>query len=102
MPQPRQQCFHSIMYLPAGSTSPRHKVALSVDVSSQDDATSGSNLSPLSQQPVPLAGSARQLSKLKRFLMTLQQFALDISPEIGERVRTLVLALIVSTQSDLI
>lgn len=89
-----------MLYLPAGSTSPRHKVALSVDVSSQDDATSGSNLSPQAPQPVALAGSARQLSKLKRFLTTLQQFASDISPEIGERVCTLVLALIVSTKTD--
>ncbi|EMP36268.1 Protein CBFA2T3 [Chelonia mydas] len=40
---------------------------------------------------------ARQLSKLKRFLTTLQQFGNDISPEIGERVRTLVLGLVNST-----
>ncbi|KAG9352997.1 hypothetical protein JZ751_017573, partial [Albula glossodonta] len=40
---------------------------------------------------------ARQLSKLKRFLTTLQQFGNDISPEIGESVRSLVLALVNST-----
>lgn len=39
---------------------------------------------------------AKQLSKLKRFLTTLQQFAIDISSETGERVRTLVLNLVVS------
>lgn len=39
---------------------------------------------------------AKQLSKLKRFLTTLQQFAVDISPETGERVRALVLNLVVS------
>lgn len=51
--------------------------------------------SSVSQQLPPACG-ARQLSKLKRFLTTLQQFGSDISPEIGERVRTLVLALVVS------
>lgn len=48
-------------------------------------------------QQLPPACGARQLSKLKRFLTTLQQFGSDISPEIGERVRTLVLGLVVST-----
>ena len=38
-----------------------------------------------------------QLNKLKRFLATVQQFADDIAPDIGDRVRTLVLALVVST-----
>jgi len=37
-----------------------------------------------------------QLNKLKRFLATVQQFADDIAPDIGDRVRTLVLALVVS------
>ena len=46
-------------------------------------------------QQLPPACGARQLSKLKRFLTTLQQFGSDISPEIGERVRTLVLGLVV-------
>lgn len=39
---------------------------------------------------------AKQLSKLKRFLTTLQQFASDISPEINDRVKHLILNLIVS------
>uniref|UniRef100_A0A8C4QY29 CBFA2/RUNX1 partner transcriptional co-repressor 3 n=1 Tax=Eptatretus burgeri TaxID=7764 RepID=A0A8C4QY29_EPTBU len=47
--------------------------------------------------PLPPACGARQLSKLKRFLATLQQFGSDISPEIGERVRALVLGLVTST-----
>ena len=47
-------------------------------------------------QQLPPACGARQLSKLKRFLTTLQQFGSDISPEIGDRVRTLVLSLVVS------
>ncbi|XP_041375217.1 protein CBFA2T1-like isoform X3 [Gigantopelta aegis] len=45
-------------------------------------------------QQLPPACGARQLSKLKRFLTTLQQFGSDISPEIGDRVRTLVLGLV--------
>ncbi|KAF0884738.1 MTG16 protein, partial [Crocuta crocuta] len=51
----------------------------------------------LSTQQLPPACGARQLSKLKRFLTTLQQFGSDISPEIGARVRTLVLGLVNST-----
>ena len=47
--------------------------------------------------PLPRTSSisgAKQLSKLKRFLTTLQQFASDISPDIGDQVRHLVLALV--------
>uniref|UniRef100_S4RZ07 TAFH domain-containing protein n=1 Tax=Petromyzon marinus TaxID=7757 RepID=S4RZ07_PETMA len=55
-----------------------------------------SSSSSLANQQLPPACGARQLSKLKRFLTTLQQFGSDISPEIGERVRTLVLGLVVS------
>jgi len=40
-----------------------------------------------------------QLNKLKRFLATVQQFADDIAPDIGDRVRTLVLALVVSIRA---
>ncbi|XP_036896062.1 protein CBFA2T3 isoform X1 [Sturnira hondurensis] len=56
-----------------------------------------SSTASLSTQHLPPACGARQLSKLKRFLTTLQQFGSDISPEIGERVRTLVLGLVNST-----
>jgi len=43
------------------------------------------------------SGAAQgQLNKLKRFLATVQQFADDIAPDIGDRVRTLILALVVS------
>lgn len=58
---------------------------------------SSSSSSSLANQQLPPACGARQLSKLKRFLTTLQQFGNDISPEIGERVRTLVLGLVVRT-----
>ncbi|KAK3769492.1 hypothetical protein RRG08_027061 [Elysia crispata] len=56
--------------------------------------TLGSLMNSTSGQQLPPACGARQLSKLKRFLTTLQQFGSDISPEIGERVRTLVLGLV--------
>ncbi|XP_055220498.2 protein CBFA2T3 isoform X3 [Gorilla gorilla gorilla] len=56
-----------------------------------------SSTASLSTQHLPPACGARQLSKLKRFLTTLQQFGSDISPEIGEHVRTLVLGLVNST-----
>lgn len=53
-------------------------------------------LSPglLSGMQLPPTCGVRQLSKLKRFLTTLQQFGSDISPEIGERVRGLIVNLI--------
>uniref|UniRef100_A0A673M0H5 Protein CBFA2T3-like n=1 Tax=Sinocyclocheilus rhinocerous TaxID=307959 RepID=A0A673M0H5_9TELE len=56
-----------------------------------------SSTASLSTQQLPPACGARQLCKLKRFLTTLQQFGNDISPEIGERVRSLVLGLVNST-----
>lgn len=57
---------------------------------------SSSSSSSLANQQLPATCGARQLSKLKRFLTTLQQFGNDISPEIGDSVRSLVLALVVS------
>lgn len=62
---------------------------------------SSSSSSSLANQQLPPACGARQLSKLKRFLTTLQQFGNDISPEIGERVRTLVLGLVVSRKQPI-
>ncbi|XP_040838157.1 protein CBFA2T3 isoform X1 [Ochotona curzoniae] len=58
---------------------------------------SSSSTATLCTQHLPPACGARQLSKLKRFLATLQQFGGDISPEIGARVRTLVLGLVNAT-----
>jgi hypothetical protein len=59
---------------------------------------------PLSSSPQPttirsnspIQTSSKQLDKLRRFLSTLYYFGSDISNEIGERVRTLILALVVS------
>lgn len=59
-----------------------------------------SSTASLSNQQLPPACGARQLCKLKRFLTTLQQFGNDISPEIGERVRSLVLGLVVSCEQN--
>lgn len=60
---------------------------------------SSSSSSSLANQQLPATCGARQLSKLKRFLTTLQQFGNDISPEIGDSVRSLVLALVVGFSS---
>ena len=56
-----------------------------------------STSSALTNQQLPATRGARQLSKLKRFLATLQQFGNVISPETGEKVQTLVLTLVNST-----
>lgn len=50
-------------------------------------------------QQLPPTCGARQLSKLKRFLTTLQQFGSDISPEIGDRVRGFIVNLVNNTIS---
>ncbi|XP_055520867.1 protein CBFA2T1 isoform X4 [Leucoraja erinacea] len=63
------------------------------------DGPATSTTASLTNQQLPPTCGARQLSKLKRFLTTLQQFANDISPEIGERVRNLVLGLVNSTRT---
>jgi runt-related transcription factor 1 len=95
---------------PRHSASPvTSSVAVAADtrsVSSTSPHVNGSHASPLGNTSPPTVGNgtnqlppacgARQLSKLKRFLTTLQQFGSDISPEIGERVRGLVLNLVVS------
>ncbi|XP_023680114.1 protein CBFA2T1-like isoform X1 [Paramormyrops kingsleyae] len=65
--------------------------------SSSSSSPSSSSSSASGSLQLPLVCGARQLSKLKRFLITLQQFGSDISPEIGEKVRTLVLGLVNST-----
>lgn len=51
----------------------------------------------LSDSQPPLG---RPLGKIKRFLSTLVQFGQDISPETGERVKSLVINLVVSHLSD--
>ncbi|XP_059849365.1 protein CBFA2T1 isoform X5 [Hypanus sabinus] len=63
------------------------------------DSPATSTSASLTNQQLPVTCAARQLTKLKRFLTTVQQFANDISPEIGERVRSLVLGLVNSTRT---
>ena len=46
--------------------------------------------------PGPVNIGPKQLSKLKRFLTTVHTFATDISTEIGDRVKNLILTLVVS------
>lgn len=53
----------------------------------------------LVEPPSGVILGARQLSKVKRFLTTLQQFASDVSPDVGERVHGLILGLVSSTIS---
>lgn len=44
----------------------------------------------------PTQSPSRQVNKLKRFLSTLYHFGSDLSRDVAERVRTLILALLVS------
>ncbi|UYV60758.1 CBFA2T3 [Cordylochernes scorpioides] len=53
--------------------------------------------SPSPAEPLNLGSSIRQLGKLKRFLTTLLQFGRDVSPEAGDKVHGLILALVNST-----
>jgi hypothetical protein len=48
----------------------------------------------------PIQTLSKQLDKLRRFLSTLYYFGLDISNDIGERVRALILALIVCFSNE--
>jgi len=60
-------------------------------------STSTTSITNYSQPNSPLqSSSTKQLNKLKHFLSSLYHFGSDISNEIGERVRALILALIVS------
>ncbi|KAK2520870.1 Cbfa2t2 [Columba guinea] len=89
-PSPARGLWRSRSRWCAGSDNCRHPARFS-------NGPSSSSSSSLTNQQLPATCGARQLSKLKRFLTTLQQFGNDISPEIGEKVRTLVLALVNST-----
>lgn len=78
----------------SGSTGVSSSTAASnVSASSANIAS----VSGLVEAPTGVVLGARQLSKVKRFLTTLQQFASDVSPDVGERVHGLILGLVVST-----
>src|SRR6218665_1906685 len=85
--------LHSSCYLPVTGVNGSHSPHSSHTANCHSPSSTSANT--MAQQLPPACG-ARQLSKLKRFLTTLQQFGMDISPEIGEHVRSLVLALVVS------
>ncbi|XP_069843954.1 protein CBFA2T3 isoform X3 [Dipodomys merriami] len=86
---------HTLMNGSSHSPTAAHGTPSTPNGFSNGPATSST--ASLSTQHLPPACGVRQLSKLKRFLTTLQQFGSDISPEIGERVHTLVLGLVNST-----
>ena len=86
---------------------------LSTSMTTVTDNTNGTSSALLTTQSSPLSTSppshqttavrstspiqtlSKQLDKLRRFLSTLYYFGSDISDDIGERVRALVLALVV-------
>lgn len=79
-----------------GGHSPTALSGAPATPSGVSSSPAASSTATLCSQHLPPACGARQLGKLKRFLTTLQQFGRDISPEIGARVRSLVLGLVVS------
>lgn len=80
-----------------GGHSPTALSGASATPNGVSSGAAPSSTAPLCTQHLPPTCSARQLCKLKRFLTTLQQFGRDISPEIGARVRSLVLGLVNSS-----
>uniref|UniRef100_A0AAY4EVP6 CBFA2/RUNX1 partner transcriptional co-repressor 2 n=1 Tax=Denticeps clupeoides TaxID=299321 RepID=A0AAY4EVP6_9TELE len=94
---PRPASFSSTALTNGMNHSPPTLNAVPSPPQRYSNGPSSSSSSSLANQQLPATCGARQLSKLKRFLTTLQQFGNDISPEIGESVRSLVLALVNST-----
>ncbi|XP_072540898.1 protein CBFA2T2 isoform X3 [Salminus brasiliensis] len=94
---PRPAAFSSTALTNGMNHSPPTLNAVPSPPQRYSNGPSSSSSSSLANQQLPATCGARQLSKLKRFLTTLQQFGNDISPEIGESVRNLVLALVNST-----
>jgi hypothetical protein len=80
--------------VPAMSTLTTNTTTTVTTSVSNNRSSSSSPTLPRSNSP--LQSSTKQLHKLKRFLSTLYHFGSDISNEIGERVRALILALVVS------
>ncbi|CAL8402859.1 unnamed protein product [Arctogadus glacialis] len=94
---PRPAAFSTTALTNGNHHSPPTLNAVPSPPQRYSNGPSSSSSSSLANQQLPATCGARQLSKLKRFLTTLQQFGNDISPEIGESVRNLVLALVNST-----
>lgn len=85
-------CGGSIMNGTATATTTTTTITTSSSVTSASD----NGRSRLVDPQAAVCGS-RQLSKVKRFLTTLQQFGSDISTEAGDRVRNLILSLVNGT-----
>uniref|UniRef100_A0A8C5HZ61 Protein CBFA2T2-like n=1 Tax=Gouania willdenowi TaxID=441366 RepID=A0A8C5HZ61_GOUWI len=94
---PRPASFSSTTLTNGNHHSPPTLNAVPSPPQRYSNGPSSSSSSSLANQQLPATCGARQLSKLKRFLTTLQQFGNDISPEMGDSVRSLVLALVNST-----
>lgn len=92
--QPGQQSHHCNS---SGASAPKASAT-----SSQSGPGSAAPPVPLGGEQLTFATAAapspnvRQISKLKRFLTTLHQFACDISSDVGQRVHALVTGLVVS------
>ncbi|CAF3885987.1 unnamed protein product [Adineta steineri] len=68
--------------------------SMSTITSSINNKSLSSNQSRTPPIPTRSNSPSQSLNKLKRFLSTLYHFGSDISNEVGERVRTLILALV--------
>lgn len=74
-----------------GSTSPIQKGG-----STTPPQTSSAASIPQASTPILLPDTTKELSKLRKFLGALYQFGQDTSSECGDRVRSLILSLVVS------
>lgn len=74
-----------------GSTSPIQKGG-STTPPQQSSAAS----TPLAATPIQLTDASKEINKLRKFLGALYQFGQDTSTECGDRVRSLILSLVVS------
>lgn len=77
-----------------GSTSPIQKGG-----SSTPPQTSSAASTPQAATPILLTDTSKELSKLRKFLGALYQFGQDTSNECGDRVRSLILSLVVRIKS---
>ncbi|CAF3815347.1 unnamed protein product, partial [Rotaria sordida] len=80
--------------VPSMNTSISNTTTLITTSNSGSSSSNHIQTSTPIQSNSPLQSTSRQLNKLKRFLSTLYYFGSDISNEIGERVRALILALV--------
>lgn len=75
-----------------GSTSP----PIQKGGSTTPPQTSSTTSIPQAATPILLTDTSKELSKLRKFLGALYQFGQDTSTECGDRVRSLILSLVVS------